>query len=125
MQEKRIAELEQQRSRLARDLEEKVTRVVQLEREVASIQSGAAPSSDQLERERAHHRSVEQRLGQLVAVHRQLLRKFGSLEIEAGELRKKVQLRDERIQQLDQQVMFPQQLLWCCVIPASFFSQHR
>lgn len=104
VQEKRIAELELQRTRLTRDLEAKVTKVVELERQLSAIQAGATPTNDQLERERAHHRSVEQRLAQLVAVHRQLLRKFGSLEIENGEFRKKIQLRDERIQQLDQQV---------------------
>lgn len=38
---------------------------------------------------------------QLVAVHRQLLRKFSSLELENGELRKKLVLRDERIKQLE------------------------
>lgn len=38
---------------------------------------------------------------QLVAVHRQLLRKYASLELENGELRKKLVLRDERITQLE------------------------
>jgi hypothetical protein len=36
-----------------------------------------------------------------VAVHRQLLRKFASLELENGELRKKLLLRDERIRHLE------------------------
>lgn len=36
-----------------------------------------------------------------MAVHRQLLRKFSSLELENGELRKKLVLRDERIKQLE------------------------
>jgi kinesin family protein 5 len=53
------------------------------------------------ERERAKQRSLQQRLEQLVAVHRQLLRKFGSLELEAAELKKKTALRDERIRQLE------------------------
>ena len=54
------------------------------------------------EREKAHMKSLQQRLEQLVAVHRQLLRKFASLELDNGEMRKKVQLRDERIKQLEQ-----------------------
>ena len=40
-------------------------------------------------------KSLQQRLEQLVAVHRQLLRKFASLELETSELKKKNQLRDE------------------------------
>jgi uncharacterized membrane protein YgaE (UPF0421/DUF939 family) len=53
------------------------------------------------ERERAKSKSLQQRLEQLVAVHRQLLRKFGSLELENTELKKKTSLRDERIRQLE------------------------
>lgn len=53
------------------------------------------------ERERAKQKSLQQRLEQLVAVHRQLLRKFGSLELETAELKKKTTLRDERIRQLE------------------------
>jgi kinesin family protein 5 len=53
------------------------------------------------ERERAKQKSLQQRLEQLVAVHRQLLRKFGSLELETAELKKKTALRDERIRQLE------------------------
>jgi hypothetical protein len=41
------------------------------------------------------------RLEQLVTVHRQLLRKFTSLELENGELKKKISLRNERIKQLE------------------------
>ena len=53
------------------------------------------------ERERQHMRSLQQRLEQLVAVHRQLLRKYASLELENAEARKKLALRDERIKQLE------------------------
>lgn len=53
------------------------------------------------DREHARLKSLQQRLEQLVAVHRQLLRKFGSLELESSELKKKIQLRDERIRQLE------------------------
>ena len=37
-----------------------------------------------------------------VPARRQLLRKFASLELENGEFRKKITLRDERIKQLEQ-----------------------
>ena len=47
------------------------------------------------EKERLSRKSLQQRLEQLVAVHRQLLRKFASLELETSELKKKTQLRDE------------------------------
>lgn len=53
------------------------------------------------ERDQTQMRCLQQRLEQLVAVHRQLLRKFASLELENGELRKKLVLRDERIKQLE------------------------
>ncbi len=53
------------------------------------------------EKDKAQMRSLQQRLEQLVAVHRQLLRKFASLELETVELKKKTQLRDERIRQLE------------------------
>ena len=53
------------------------------------------------EREKAQMKSLQQRLEQLVAVHRQLLRKFASLELDNNEAKKKIQLRDERIRQLE------------------------
>lgn len=53
------------------------------------------------ERDKLRQRSLQQRLEQLVAVHRQLLRKFASLELENVELKKKAQLKDERIKQLE------------------------
>ena len=53
------------------------------------------------EREKLHMKSLQQRLEQLVAVHRQLLRKFAVLELENTESKKKIQLRDERINQLE------------------------
>ncbi|KAH8047044.1 hypothetical protein JL721_12256 [Aureococcus anophagefferens] len=48
-------------------------------------------------RERQHMRSLQQRLEQLVAVHRQLLRKYAALELNLGESAKMIALRDERI----------------------------
>ena len=50
----------------------------------------------------SHIRSLQQRLEQLVAVHRQLLRRFASLEFENSESRKKLTLRDDRIHQLEE-----------------------
>jgi hypothetical protein len=48
-----------------------------------------------------HSRSLQQRLEQLVAVHRQLLRKYAALELDSTEDKKKIKLRDERIVQLE------------------------
>mmetsp|Transcript_27786 Transcript_27786/g.50232 ORF Transcript_27786/g.50232 Transcript_27786/m.50232 type:complete len:174 (+) Transcript_27786:1-522(+) len=53
------------------------------------------------DKQRQHMKSLQQRLEQLVAVHRQLLRKFASLELENSDFRKKIVLRDERIKQLE------------------------
>lgn len=53
------------------------------------------------ERDQVRQKSLQQRLEQLVAVHRQLLRKYASLELETAELRKKTALRDDRIRQLE------------------------
>jgi len=52
-------------------------------------------------RERQKYRSVNQRLNQLVGVHRKLLRKYATLELEIAEARHKLSLRDERIKQLE------------------------
>lgn len=60
-----------------------------------------APGESMQQREQIQTKSLQQRLEQLVAVHRQLLRKFASLELENNELRKKLLLRDERIRQLE------------------------
>ena len=54
-----------------------------------------------IERDQVRQKSLQQRLEQLVAVHRQLLRKYASLELEAAELKKKSALRDDRIRQLE------------------------
>lgn len=52
-------------------------------------------------RDQQHLLCLQQRLEQLVAVHRQLLRKFASLELENAELKQKTKLRDDRIRQLE------------------------
>jgi len=48
-------------------------------------------------------RSLQQRLEQLVAVHRQLLRKYAALELNLGESAKMIALRDERILALERE----------------------
>jgi predicted nucleic acid-binding Zn-ribbon protein len=77
--------------------------MVQLQQKFDALgRANNAHSAEALgERDSAHMRSLQQRLEQLVAVHRQLLRKFASLELETVELKKKTQLRDERIRQLE------------------------
>ena len=45
------------------------------------------------EKDKANRKSLQQRLEQLVAVHRQLLRKFAASELETAEMKKKIMLR--------------------------------
>ena len=80
-----------------------VLQMVQLQQkfDMLSRANGGQAAEALAERDAAHMRSLQQRLEQLVAVHRQLLRKFASLELETVELKKKTQLRDERIRQLE------------------------
>lgn len=75
----------------------------QLEMDVIRNEARAAGVTGETmaQREQGQNKSLQQRLEQLVAVHRQLLRKFASLELENNELRKKLLLRDERIRQLE------------------------
>lgn len=61
----------------------------------------ASTGSGMSVRERQHMRSIQQKLEQLVGVHRQLLRKYASLELEHGEAKKRLALRDDRIKQLE------------------------
>jgi kinesin family member 5 len=77
--------------------------MIQLQMKFDSLGRMSSNQQDQLlqERDRAKQRSLQQRLEQLVAVHRQLLRKFGTLELENTDLKKKMQLRDDRIKQLE------------------------
>ena len=119
---RRVRELDLQRERLETDLltrtESAVRTKLELEtlmsRNVGSITSaaGSKPVSPQTVEEFgvlqaaydkvvSHNKSLQQRLEQLVAVHRQLLRKFASQDLDASELRKLMTLRDERIYQLE------------------------
>ena len=74
---------------------------LQIKFDSLSRMNGNQMSDSISERDQLHLRSLQQRLEQLVAVHRQLLRKFASLELETVELKKKTQLKDERIKQLE------------------------
>eukprot|EP01041_Mallomonas_annulata_P004457 gene4457-8880_t len=100
---KKLREMEVQRSRLEKDLQFRTEKYMQLQSDMDNLRGmDGQPAAEFLaDRERAHMRSLQQRLEQLVAVHRQLLRKFASLELENSELRKKISLRDERIRQLE------------------------
>jgi len=100
---KRAKELEVQRARLDKDLTSRSEKVMALQMEISQMKemSGESLGEYLKERDVAQSRSLQQRLEQLVAVHRQLLRKFATLELENGEFRKKIQLRDERIKQLE------------------------
>ena len=74
---------------------------LQLQLDSLSSMEGAQAAELFAERERAHMKSLQLRLEQLVAVHRQLLRKFATLELDSNDMRKKITLRDERIKQLE------------------------
>lgn len=116
---KRVKEVETQRERLEKDLSLRTESAVALKVELDSVLSAAdaikaqqggdkggvaaavAASEAIREKQEAHSKSLQQRLEQLVAVHRQLLRKYATLELEGKEMGKKVTLRDERIKQLE------------------------
>ncbi|KAK1947675.1 Kinesin heavy chain [Phytophthora citrophthora] len=101
-----------EKARLQEEIDRKTTQIRDLEahadRAGASTgEGGSTPSSPtgstsgMSARERQHMRSIQQKLEQLVAVHRQLLRKYASLELELSEAKKKLTLRDERIKQVE------------------------
>ncbi len=115
---KRVKDIEAQRERLTADLKSRTESAVALKLEVENLLSAASAikaqsgGSDEVaaavaaseairEKQEANNKSLQQRLEQLVAVHRQLLRKYATLELDAGEQKKKINLRDERIKQLE------------------------
>ncbi|CAM9109692.1 unnamed protein product [Phaeothamnion confervicola] len=71
------------------------------DRHGAAMAAAVAAAETERERHRRQLKLVQQRLEQLVAVHRQLLRKFAQLELENGDACRKISLRDERIRQLE------------------------
>jgi len=84
-----------QHAKLISDLRSKCTTALKLEQNLTQ--------GHQHTREQHHMRSLQQRLEQLVAVHRQLLRKYAALELNLGEANKMIALRDEHISQLEGQ----------------------
>lgn len=102
---------EHEKTRLQEEIERKTAQIRELEARAeragsATSEGGSTPSSPSgasgmSVRERQHMRSIQQKLEQLVAVHRQLLRKYASLELELSEAKKKLTLRDERIKQVE------------------------
>lgn len=100
----KIKGMDTQAGALEKDLQLKIATVIELERQLdaaARGERGTAQQVEDAEQERLRQRSLQQRLEQLVAVHRQLLRKYGTLELECVELKKKTRLRDERIKHLE------------------------
>lgn len=98
---------DREKGRLLEDLERKKAQIRELELQLdrttnaSGASSPSSGSSGMSARERQHMRSIQQKLEQLVAVHRQLLRKYASLELELSEAKKKLVLRDERIKQVE------------------------
>ena len=60
-----------------------------------------AVSEMMIDRDRNQMKNLQHRLEQLVAVHRQLLRKYGTLELENTEMRKKLDVRERAIKRLE------------------------
>lgn len=87
----RSAPYDHQRQRLLADLKE-------ASHKIRDLEQGHAPPDDATTR---HALSLQQRLEQLVTVHRQLLRKYAALELNLSEAAKKIALRDERITKLE------------------------
>mmetsp|Transcript_39128 Transcript_39128/g.87538 ORF Transcript_39128/g.87538 Transcript_39128/m.87538 type:complete len:672 (-) Transcript_39128:215-2230(-) len=96
-------------ARLEKDLQAAAERNLDLEMQLSQLKSAGGAEAEKVlsSRERSHMRmqkkfeSLQQRLEQLVAVHRQLLRKYAALELDNAEDKKKISLRDERIGQLE------------------------
>jgi len=102
-QVKKLKDYEIQRSRLEKDLQSRAEKAIKLQLSIDSLRGmdGESIAENYQQRDSQQMKSLQQRLEQLVAVHRQLLRKFASLELENVEYRKKIQLRDERIKTLE------------------------
>lgn len=102
--ERRMVDYEQQNAKLSFDLQRSAEKLMALEQlieaqppMVAEGEAAAVVADRQVKTTRA----LQQRLEQLVAVHRQLLRRYGQLELENGNYEKKLELRDLRIKQLE------------------------
>jgi kinesin family member 5 len=101
--DRKLRDLEQQRTKLEMDLKSISAKYLQSQASLDSVQRAADTASSEAlsERDRTLTKSLQHRLEQLVAVHRQLLRKYSSLEIENTDMRKKIEIRDARITKLE------------------------
>lgn len=101
--ERRTNELETQRVKLEKDLKDVAETNLKnraLMEEIPRMPTKAV-SEMMIERDRNQMKNLQHRLEQLVAVHRQLLRKYGSLELENTEIRKKLDVRERAIKRLE------------------------
>ncbi|CAM9093547.1 unnamed protein product [Chrysoparadoxa australica] len=88
---------------LGKDLEREMVRVMELEKLLeAGVEEGGegGAQGQAAARHMRENVALRQRLEQLVAVHRHLLRKFAQKDLDVADYMKKVQLRDVHIQQL-------------------------
>lgn len=83
------------------DFEAKEARYLKTIRELKKQVNDDSSSASGSSGKKSHMKALEERLGQLVAVHRQLLRKYASLELASAENHKMLALRDERIKKLE------------------------
>ncbi|CAK4617175.1 hypothetical protein LEN26_014691 [Aphanomyces euteiches] len=98
--QKEIQRFTDERRQLTSQIEELALQLQTVQTNQQAIMTTNGPTGMSA-RERQHMRSIQQKLEQLVAVHRQLLRKYASLEAEHNEARQKLGLRDERIKSLE------------------------
>ncbi|RHY24919.1 hypothetical protein DYB32_008624, partial [Aphanomyces invadans] len=98
--QKDIQRFTEERRQLTNQIQELALQLQTVQSNQQAILSTTGPTGMSA-RERQHMRSIQQKLEQLVAVHRQLLRKYASLEAEHNEARQKLSLRDDRIKSLE------------------------
>jgi len=100
-------ELQRSNDRLEREkkkLESKISETQSdLEMSLKKSKMLEAMDAPMNKKERQKYKDASKKLHQLVSVHRKLLRKFATLELEIAEARHKLALRDERIRQLESQ----------------------
>jgi chromosome segregation ATPase len=101
--ERKSKDIDTQRLKLESDLMSLSDKFLKAQANFDSIPRVPNQTSSEMliERDKSHMKSLQHRLEQLVAVHRQLLRKYASLELESNEMRKKIDIRDSRIKQLE------------------------
>ena len=100
---KQLSDYEVQRQKLVLDLQDRVSSCIALEAEIEAMQEMNNNQIKEQSDSRIQSKmfSLQQRMEQLVAVHRQLLRKYASLELENKEFKKKLSIRDDRIKTME------------------------